>query len=191
VTGRREMSGVLGLAGLAAALVLLLSGRPWLLMTIGRPAPFGPLRVHVSGRAEFPALPGLAVVALLAAVIAAVTSGRARSALGVLLTLAGAACGWYAAQGLTVPSPRRLVELRPDRAGTEQAATTAQLTRGWPALSLVLATVLLLCGVAVVARGRRWSHGLGQRYTPPAQAVQSDDPWRTLDRGDDPTIVDR
>jgi hypothetical protein len=188
---RREMAGVLGLAALASLAILFTTSRSWLGITVARRPPFGPLRVQLTGRAEYPALTGLAVVALLSVVLVLVTGGVVRRVLGVLLVVAGGwSCG-YAASGLVSPGAARLAELLGDRLA--QSSGPAQLQRHpvWAALTLLAAVLLVLCGLVVVVRAGRWKLGLSARYATPAAVAESGDPWRRLDRGEDPTVADR
>ncbi|MDQ1742256.1 MAG: hypothetical protein QOE23_595, partial [Pseudonocardiales bacterium] len=96
---RREPAAVLGLAALAAAAILITAGRPWLAVTVPRRPPFGPLRVPLTGHAQYPALTGLAVVALLCVVLVLVTGPVVRRVLGVLLVPAGGWAAGYAVSG--------------------------------------------------------------------------------------------
>ncbi|HEV2887168.1 MAG TPA: Trp biosynthesis-associated membrane protein, partial [Jatrophihabitans sp.] len=124
---RREMAAALGLAALAGLAILFTTSRSWLVVTIGRRPPFGPLRVELTGREQYPALAGLAVVALLGVVLVLVTGGIVRRVLGGLLVLAGGwACG-YAAGGLGSPGPARLAELLGNRLA--QSSGPLQLDR--------------------------------------------------------------
>ena len=188
---RREMAGVLGLAAVASLAILFTTSRSWLGVTVARRPPFGPLRVELTGRAEYPALTGLAVVALLSVVLVLVTGGVARRVLGGLLVVAGGwSCG-YAASGLASPSPARLAELLGDRLAQSSGLTELQRHPVWAALTLLAAVLLVLCGLVVVVRAGRWKLGLSARYAAPAAAAESGDPWRRLDRGEDPTVADR
>ena len=188
---RRELAGVLGLAALAGLAILFTASRSWLGVTVARRPPFGPLRVSLTGRAEYPALTGLAVVALLGVVLVLVTGGTVRRLLGALLVLAGGwSCG-YAASGLATPGARRLAELLGDRLAQSSGLTEVQRHQVWPALTLPAAVLLMLCGLVVVVRAGRWKLGLSARYAAPAAVAESGDPWRRLDRGEDPTVADR
>jgi hypothetical protein len=181
---RREMASVLGLAALAGLAILFTSSQSWLDVTVGRRPPFGPLRVRLTGRAEYPALTGLAVVALLGVVLVLVTAGVVRRALGVLLALVGGLACWYAGHGLAEPGPARLTELLGDR--LSQSTGLSQLDRHqvWAGCSLLAAALLVL-------RAGGWQPGLSARYGAPAAVAESGDPWRRLDRGEDPTVSDR
>ena len=112
---RRELAGVLGTAALAGLVVLFGSGRSWLGVVAARQPPFGPLRVELTGRSQYPALTGLAVVALLAVVLVPVTGGLVRRALGVLVMLAGGWAAVCAGRGIARPATPRLRELLGDR----------------------------------------------------------------------------
>jgi hypothetical protein len=61
----------------------------------------------------------------------------------------------------------------------------------WPELTLVAAGVLVATGVLLVVRAGHWKVGFSARYAAPAAVAESHDPWRRLDRGEDPTISDR
>lgn len=188
---RRELGVVVLLILLGGGGALLAGDRVWLRLSVSRPAPFGALSVAVRGRTELAALAGFAVVVLLAGLLVLVTGRWARTALGVLLVLAGVMIGRYSVAGFGTPDAARLRELL---GGANKAGTGAVAIRHaaiWPALSLGAAVVTVLGGLLVVTRCRAWSPGLSSRYDAPVETVKSDDPWRQLDRGDDPTIADR
>jgi hypothetical protein len=190
-SSRREIGTIAALTIVAAAAVLLLSSLHWLHLDGTRPAPFQPLHADVKGRQEFPAVAGLAVVALLVAVLAMVTGVWARRALGVVLTVAGIWSLSYGVRGLGTPSAGRLRDLL---GGSQSAGTVAirsEIVSVLPVLTAVFAAVLALCGIALAVGAGRWTSGLSARYETPAVARRVDDPWRTLDRGEDPTIEDR
>jgi hypothetical protein len=187
---RRELLTVLAIAVLAAGVIFLTASRPWLHVRVVRPAPFAPVIAHVTGRKEYAAVAGLAVAALLAIVLIAVTARLVRSVFGALIVITGLWCGWYAVRGLSSPSLSRARELVGDRA-TSSTSISVHTVPLWPVLTLIAGVVLAVAGAAVVVRGRSWNNGLSQRYSAPATAAQSEDPWRALDRGDDPTIADR
>jgi hypothetical protein len=187
---RRELAGVLGATALAGLAVLFGSGRSWLEVVVGRRPPFGPLRVELTGRTQYPALTGLAVVALLAVVLVLVTGGVVRRALGVLVMLAGGWAAYCAGGGVAPPGTPRLEELLGDRLA--QSSGTFELHRHpqWAVLTLLAALVLVLAGLAVALRAGRWRLGLSARYAAPAVSAEAGDPWRRLDRGEDPTTAD-
>ncbi len=188
---RRELSRVLALVTLAGLAILFTASRSWLAVQVGRRRPFGPLHVELTGRTQYPALTGLAVVALLIAVLVLVTAGWARRALGVLLVLVGGWAGWYAGHGIARPGPVRLRELLGDR--LSQGSGVLQVHRHplWAESSLAAAGLLVLAGGLLAVRAGRWKVGLSARYAAPAAAAESSDPWPRLDRGEDPTVSDR
>jgi hypothetical protein len=187
---RREPAAVLGLAALAAAAILVATGRPWLTVTVQRRPPFGPLRVPLTGHAQYPVLTGLAVAALLCAVLVLVTGPVVRRVLGALLVPAGAWAAGYAVAGLSRPAPGRLAELLGDRLAQGSGSLGLHQRSEWPVLTLLAAVLLAGCGVVVAVRGGRWQLGMSSRYAAPAVSGESADPWRRLDRGEDPTVPD-
>ena len=212
---RREISTVIGVIALGGLLVLLTSGRPWLTLTANRPAPFGPLAAHVSGRTEFGALAGFALVILLGAALLLVSGRLVRAVLALLVIATAAGAGWYGVRGLSAPGQNRATELLGGADKTQHASVAVSLTVGWPAVAIVGAALAMAGGVLVLLRARRWPGGLSARYEAPtsaptgapigsptgsptsaptdtpAEAAPADDPWRALDRGEDPTISDR
>ncbi len=188
---RRELATVLAAAAVAALVIVFASSRSWAAVTVGRRLPFGPLHVQLTGRTEFPALNGLAVVALLITVLVLVTGGWARRVLGLLLVLVGGSAGWYAARGLASLGSSRLRELLGDRLSQGSGLIELHRHRSWAVLTLLAAVLLVLAGVVLVLRAGRWQVGMSARYAAPAAVAESNDPWRRLDRGEDPTISDR
>jgi hypothetical protein len=174
----------------AAAVILLLSSFRWLQLDATRPAPFAPVHEPVKGHREFPALDGLAIVALLVAVLSLVTGSWARRVLGVLLAAVGALCGYYAISAFFLPGHGRQVTLLNGPVSGGFSAIRAQVQPVPAALTLVCAVVLVIAGWALMWRARRWSTGLSARYAAPVEARRVEDPWRRLDRGDDPTDFD-
>jgi uncharacterized membrane protein (TIGR02234 family) len=188
---RREYFGTLTVAGLAAGLILLASSQRWLTLHVQRPAPFAPVAVSVSGRNEFSALFGLAVVALVTVVLVAVSGGWGRQLLGLLLVVVGLSVIWYGVRGLSGPGPVRTTELLGSRAPGTAGVIRTDIHPQWPLVTILAGTILTVAAVLIAARGRRWAGGLPRRYDAPADAAGSEDPWRRMDRGDDPTISDR
>jgi len=191
VRQRRQLTTVVALVAVGAGGIVFTSSQQWLRLTATRQPPFGPVAVGVSGRTEFPALNGLAVVALVTAVLVLVTGDWARRVLGVLLVAAGVGSLWYGLRGLGAPGRNRASELLGNRLSQTTGAIRVHQYPVWPVLTLVLAAVLTVAGVAVVARAAAWMAGLSSRYAAPAEVAKSGDPWRRLDRGEDPTIPDR
>jgi hypothetical protein len=189
-SARREPAAVLGAVLVAAGGILLAVSQPWLRVTVNRPAPFPPVVADITGRTEFSGLPGLAVVALIIPLLVLISGGWARRVLGVLLAIVGASCAWDGVRGLRLPGTSRLVELA---AGTRTGASIGAVHRhlAWPLVTVVCGSLVLLAGIAVLMRADRWKIGLSRRYSAPAELARSEDAWRSLDRGEDPTIDDR
>ncbi|HEX2901817.1 MAG TPA: Trp biosynthesis-associated membrane protein [Jatrophihabitans sp.] len=188
--GRGELYLMVALLAAASGAVLLLANRSWLTVRAARPAPFGPLSLGVSGRHLYPALTGLAVVGLLAAVLVLFTGTLVRRLLA-LLVLAGSV--WVAVTSvrfLSDPTGYGNRDLIGDRAGLGTHTETVLRHPVWSVLTLAAAALALLTAALLAARAPRWSGGLSRRYSAPAEAARSQDPWRQLDRGEDPTIGD-
>lgn len=186
----RQLGAILAATVVAAGGMLLVSSLHWLRLAATRPAPFGPVRAEVTGRSEFPALSGLAIVALLIAVLALVTGVWGRRVLGALLAATGVWCLVYGIRGLSTPSRTRLRALMPDSSTASYQRISADRLSWCPVVILLLALVLVAAGVALAARAAEYSAGLSARYSAPAEARRVDDPWRRLDRGEDPTVSD-
>jgi uncharacterized membrane protein (TIGR02234 family) len=188
---RREYLGVLAVAVLAAGVIMLGSSQSWLRLHVDRPAPFAPVTVSITGRSAYPAVFGFAVVAIITVVLVAVTAGWGRRVLGVLLAVNGVSSVWYGVRGLAAPGPVRIQELLGTRGSATFGITGARVQAAWPLITTGAGVLLTVAAIAIVVRGGRWSGGLSRRYDAPAEAAKSEDPWRTLDRGEDPTIADR
>lgn len=188
--GRRELAAVVGLIAIGGAGILLLCGQRWLVVTEPRLAPFGTLRLGYSGRALYPALNGLAIVALLAGVLVLISGSRARRVLGALLCLLAVATGWYALRGLLAPRAATVRGLLGSRLDQQAGGLRLDYQPAWAAGALACSVLLLIAGTIVLRRANSWQMGLSSRYAAPVEAAKSDDPWRSLDRGEDPTISD-
>lgn len=187
---RRELAGTVLLMVLGGALILLAAGRSWVTATVPRQLPFPALRLALTGHALHPPLTGLAVVALIAAVVVLVVGGWLRRALGVLVLLLAGWSGWYAVRGIGGPSTGRVLQLAGDRLSQPSGRPVVQSHPVWAVLTLIGAVCLLLAGLMLLARSGGWRIGLSSRYGAPAEAAAAGDPWRQLDRGEDPTIQD-
>ncbi|HTZ43151.1 MAG TPA: Trp biosynthesis-associated membrane protein [Jatrophihabitans sp.] len=189
---RRELAAALALIVLGAGGIVLVSARPWLTARFDRQPPFGPLSVAIPGRHLYPALNGLALVALVVGVLVLITGGWARRVLGALLVLIAGWTGWYGLRGLghRHRTPGQLVSLAGSRVTAADGTATAHGHPAWAWLSLLGSVLLLAGGVLLLVRAGRWRGGLSSRYRAPAEAAAAADPWRQLDRGEDPTIRD-
>jgi hypothetical protein len=185
------MACVLGLAALAGAVILFAAGQSWVSTTSQRRPPFGPLQAELTGRELHPALTGLAVVAVLSVALTLVTGGVVRRLLGGLLALLGGWACWYAVNGLANTIPGQ--SSQPDGARFIGDGGLQQLHWHpvWAGVTLAAAVLLVLCGLLQVIRAGRWRLGMSAKYAAPAAVAESADPWRRLDRGEDPTLPDR
>jgi len=186
-THRPVLYSAVAVIAVAAGLMLLLANRAWLTVHVARQPPFGPLTLGIPGRHLYAALPGMAVVALLIAVLLLITGGWARSVLALLLLVTGV---WTAVNAAQFLAGRHFdaAALAGDRAGLGGHTETLSRHPVWAVFSLVCSA--LLAGVAglVLVRARSWPGGLPRRYAAPSEAAAAPDPWRQLDRGEDPTI---
>jgi len=185
---RRELYGTALLIVLGSALALWLAGRTWVMVQVDRQPPFGPLSLGVSGRHIYPALTGLAVVGLLAAVLIVISGRVVRAALSILVGVIGVWILAYSVRFLSGSASYRNRDLIGDRAGLDAHAQALSRHSIWAGATLVCGVLVVLGGLLVAARCRRWPGGLSRRYSAPAEAAAAGDPWRQLDRGEDPTI---
>jgi uncharacterized membrane protein (TIGR02234 family) len=187
---RRELAAVIGLIALGGGGILLSCGQRWLTVTEPRLAPFGTLRLDYSGRALYPALSGLAIVALLAAVLVLISGRWPRRVLGAVLCLSALATGWYGLRALRTPSMGTVRSLLGSRLDQQAGGLRLAYRPAWGVAVLAGSALLLVAGAIVLRQASRWQMGLSSRYAAPVEAAKSDDPWRSLDRGEDPTISD-
>jgi uncharacterized membrane protein (TIGR02234 family) len=186
--GRRQLAGTLLLVLVGGGLILAVAGRSWASVTLPRQPPFGLLRLALSGHALYPPLTALAVVALIVAVLVLAVSGWPRRLLGVVLVLIGCWTGDYAIRGIGRPGTSRILELAGDRLSQQSGSLQVQLHRVWPWLAAVGSWCLLVAGLWLLLRPGDWRLGMSGRYAAPAEAAAATDPWRQLDRGEDPTM---
>ncbi len=151
--------------------------------------------VSVTGNEALPVVGGLALVALAGTVAVLASAGRVRTAVGLvvaLASLAGAvavALGGDAVHDALVTSLAESPAMAGDAALQSRRADDATTTAGrWASLvSLLLSAA---AGAAGVGWGRSWP-SMGRRYESVAQQrteSADDDPWKALDRGEDPTV---
>ncbi|MFI6446993.1 TIGR02234 family membrane protein [Kitasatospora sp. NPDC050543] len=187
--GRRTLGLMLLLTVLGAVLVLTAVGRVWAQGRVGG-ASGGTLEVSATGSGISGLPGGLALVALAAAVAVFAVRGAGRTAVGVLVVLAGLAAAAGAAAGagdvaaLHAEAARKLALT---------GAQAGQVTHtGWPWAALAGGLLLAMAGLLTVRFGAAWP-AMGSRYEAPtrkAPARAADTPadlWKALDRGEDPT----
>lgn len=163
---RRELSLCLTVGLVGGGLVLLGASRPWGAVDAAPSA--GPsLTPTLSGDDVNPLgslLSSLGAVVLLGTVVVAVTRSAGRRLAGAVVLLAAAATA--------------LVTVGADGSWSP-----------WRVAVLCGAVLGLLGGMLAAARGPLWA-AMSQRYDAPSapRPQHESDPWRALDRGDDPTL---
>jgi uncharacterized membrane protein (TIGR02234 family) len=173
---------VLGLAVLAAALLLFASGRTWLSVRVTAPGLPAVVR-DGTGRTVAPASFAFALAGLAGSFGVLATRRVPRVVVAVIVAVCGAGgavTAWLGARSaidLLGPTERLL--------GSDlHVRHTA-----WPWVAVGAGVVLAACGVVAAVRGRSWP-GMGAKYDAPRGARRREsepDMWRALDRGDDPT----
>jgi hypothetical protein len=173
---RRELTAVVVLCLAGGALALWATTRTWADLSTPRPAPLPPIVATVTGGDAAPLAAALALVALAGAAALPAARGLLRTAVGVLLLLAGA--------GVATGGVHTLVAGVPG----ESPVTDVRLTATWPVLTVAGGALVAVAGLVAIVRGRRWS-ALGRRYDAPSPAAppQTGDLWAAQDRGEDPT----
>lgn len=155
---RRELAVCLAAGLLGGGLILLGAGRPW---------DSAPVVPTVSGDDVNPVgslASSLGAVVLLGTVVVAVTRTLGRRLAGAVVVLAAAATAYVTVDADVGWS-------------------------GWRAAVLLGAVLGVLAGALGAVRGQRWA-AMSERYDAPSAAPprHESDPWRALDRGDDPTL---
>jgi len=155
---RRELVVSLVAGLLGGGLILLGSGRPW-----DSTAPVA----SVAGEAVDPVgslASTLGAVVLLGTIVVAVTRALGRRLAGGVVVLAAL--------------------------GAVYVAITASGDWSVWRVAVLLGALLGACGGALAAlRGQRWA-SMSRRYDAPSapRPAHESDPWRALDRGEDPTL---
>lgn len=188
MTGRRGLLAALAGCAVAAALVLLASGRVWgraALTTVTGSVD----RVSVTGHTVEPALPALALALFVLAGGVIASRGWLRRIVGVVVVgVGGAVVAVAVASRSDVPH-----ELTRQAFAVARTSVSAH-TSGWAVLCIAAGLIAVASGALIVAVGARWS-ALGARYdadgarsveAKPRPGRMSD--WDALDRGEDPTL---
>jgi uncharacterized membrane protein (TIGR02234 family) len=198
--GRAEYAAALLAEALGATAALVVAARTWQTITTPRPRPFHPDVLLISGRTLDAAPTACALVALAGTVAVLATRGWARRSVGLIVALAGVGLLWRSlADAGAVSAGRALTLVRahhPLVSVSSAVRPDVTVSRAWPALSALAAALIVLAGLAVAARGARWS-GMSARYESPNQRPEEDGAqqraradasmWSALERGEDPT----
>jgi uncharacterized membrane protein (TIGR02234 family) len=197
---------LLDLIGSAGA--LLIAGRFWQTIVTPRERPLTDDVLRVTGRTIDSASTAFALVALAGVVAVLATRGIGRMVIGLFVALAGIGLVWRSAasaHAVSAARARSLVEAKHSGVGVDpNVVPRVSVHTGWPVLSLACGVVVLLAGLLILVRGRRWA-GMSMRYESPAargemaaavvSEVDSESArtrasatlWSALDRGHDPT----
>jgi uncharacterized membrane protein (TIGR02234 family) len=203
-----EFGAALLLDLVGAAGTLLVGGRFWQTILTPRERPLTDDVLRVTGATIDSATTALGLVALAGVVAVLATRGLGRLVIGVFITLAGVGVVWRSAasaHAVSASRARSLVETKHSGVGVDPSVEPrVSVHSAWPTLSLVCGVLVVLAGLLIVVRGRRWA-GMSTRYDAPAgraeiaSAALSDVDresartrasatlWSALDRGDDPT----
>jgi Tryptophan-associated transmembrane protein (Trp_oprn_chp) len=147
--------------GLALALGLLGGA----LVTLGARRPWedhGALDVPTAPLAHASVAVSLGAVIILGSLVVGVTRAWGRRAAGVLVALAG-----FGAVVVVVGADAEWV--------------------GWRIAALLGSVLAAAAGILSAARGHTWASMSG-RYDAPTGVADESDPWKAIDRGEDPTL---
>jgi hypothetical protein len=159
---RRELAVCLGAGLVGGGLVLLAAGQPWGDAVGGSPGTPVPAADAVNPVGSL--LSSLGAVLLLGAVVVGVTRTTGRRLAGAVIVLGAVAAAYV----------------------TVAADDGWSLARVGALLGAVLG---LVAGTLAAARGPHWA-AMSSRYDAPSarRSAADTDPWRALDRGEDPTL---
>ena len=202
---RRELTvAVLGCA-LGGALALSAGSQLWLDVTITRQPPLPPATQALTGSQVAALVPACGLLLLAAAVAVIAVRGLGRTAVGLLVAVAGGVLAWSGLRALTGGLAAAAADVS-DVIGLGDARLTSSVVATWPALTVAAGLLAVLAGLLVMLRGPHWP-GMGRRYertgTPAAGAAAGTQrahrtrpetaedrhqaAWKALDRGEDPT----
>jgi uncharacterized membrane protein (TIGR02234 family) len=200
---RRELTlAVLGCA-VAGGLALSSASQPWLDVTVTRPPPLPPATEVLTGGQAAALVPACGLLLLAAAVALIAARGLGRTAVGLLVAVAGGVLAWSGLRALTGGLDSVAADVS-DVVGLGESRLSSSVVATWPALTLAAGLIAVLAGLLVVVRGQHWP-GMGRRYERPgaaaagsaaraARPARPESPedrhqaaWKALDRGEDPT----
>jgi uncharacterized membrane protein (TIGR02234 family) len=146
---------------------LLVGSRTWQVVHTPRPSPLPPDVLSLTGRTVDAAATALALVALAGVVAVLATRGWARRVVGAVVAVSGAGLVWRAVSstgGVGAARARAFVrEYHPSVPTDNRVAPHVTVSGGWPWLTAACGVLVIVAGVLVAARGRRWST-LSARY---------------------------
>jgi uncharacterized membrane protein (TIGR02234 family) len=200
---RRELTVAVVLCALSGGLALSSSSQPWADVTITREPPLPPTAVLLTGSQAAPLVAACGLLLLAAAVAVIAVRGLGRTAVGLLVAVAGGVLGWSGLRGVTGKLAVDAGDVA-SAVGLGRSEVTTDPVVGSAAVALVAGVLGVLAGLLVVLRGRDWP-GMGRRYERtgavgrqpggPARAARPETDedlhqaaWKALDRGDDPTV---
>jgi hypothetical protein len=195
--GQRRLAGRTGLSSAivsclaGAALTLGASSAHWVRTAVSDAVAAGggvvaaPLKVSLGGGDVAPAVGGLGLVGLAAAVALVATRGLGRLVVGVLVAAAGVGVLVYAGRvgidpGPLVRTSQHVVALAPS--GQPKVGAVDVTAAPW--VAFVGGLAFLAAGALAVVFGRQWP-AMGGRYQ--TRAARPLDAWDAIERGQDPT----
>ena len=190
-TGRRELTVTVLIALLGGVIAWASAGRPWATGVAGvAPNTF---KVTASGDDLSAGVTALGLTALAGALALFATQRLARRLVGVLLIAAGVGVAVYAFGERGASHASRVLADKAAAKGYATRSMDAHMASWW-ALAAFGGVLVVLAGVAAVARGATWP-GMSSRYENAASKTAAraadtgtaKDLWDALDRGEDPT----
>lgn len=186
---RRELATTVLIALLGGIIAWVAAGRVWATGTAGE-AP-STLAVSATGNDLSAAVTALALTALAGGLALLATQRLARRLVGVLLVAVGVGVAVNAFGARGAGHAAHILGEKAAAKGFASGSVPAH-TASWWLLAAVGGVLIVLAGVAAIARGAAWP-GMSSRYentAPQTADVVPETPkdlWDALDRGEDPT----
>jgi uncharacterized membrane protein (TIGR02234 family) len=191
---RREMTTAVLLALLGGGLVLAVAGRTW---AEGTALVHGShLAVEVTGNTVNKATTAFALLGIAGGLAVLATRAFGRMVVGALVVLAGVGVVGFAIDGA---SDTGAIDAAAAGKAAVEGVRAVDVTHAvWPWFAAVGGVAIVLAGLLVLVRGRRWP-GMSNRYEAPTgkgrthpaaprrAGVGNAELWNALDRGEDPT----